>query len=131
MGAWGAGSFDNDDAMDWVAELVAGSGDAVLREALAPVASTDDRYLEAPDCSIAIAAAEAVAAASGHPNESLPEEVAGWVETKPVVAKELIALARTAVERIVLNSELKDLSDESDSAEDWRAAMTDLRKRLE
>jgi hypothetical protein len=59
------------------------------------------------------------------------DEVVGWVETKPTVATELTALARTAVERIVRKSELKDLWDESDSAEAWWDAMTNLRKRLE
>lgn len=55
MGARGAGGFENDDATDWVIELAAGSGDAVLRDALVSVASAGDRYLEAPDCSVAIA----------------------------------------------------------------------------
>ncbi len=131
MGAWGTGSFENDDAMDWVSELAAGSGDAALRAALMRVASGDDHYLESPDCSIAIAAAEAVAAAQGHPSGSLPEEVARWVETKPIVATELAAVAMAAVDRIVRKSELKDLWDESDSPEAWRDAMTDLRRRLE
>jgi hypothetical protein len=131
MGAWGAGSFENDDAMDWVIGLTKGSGDSVIRGALAPLASTDDSYLEAPTCSIAIAAAEAVAAASGHPTASLPEEVLGWVDKKPAVATDLVVLARAAVDRIVRKSELKDLWDESDSADGWRAAMTDLRRRLD
>jgi len=130
MGAWGAGSFDNDDAMDWVIGLAEGSDDTILREALAPVAAMDDRYLQAPDCSIAIAAAEAVAAARGHPNASLPDEVAGWVAKKPIVATDLVVLARAAVDRIVRNSELKELWAESDS-HDWRTAITDLRQRLE
>ena len=130
MGAWGAGSFENDDAMDWVIGLAEGSGDAVLREALTPAATTDDRYLEAPDCSIAIAAAEAVAAARSHPNVSLPDEVVEWVRKKPNVTTDLVVLARSAVDRIVGKSELRDLWDESDSAEAWRAAMTDLRARL-
>jgi hypothetical protein len=130
MGAWGAGSFENDDAMDWTVGLAEGSGDAVLREALTPVATTDDRYLEAPDCSIAIAAAEAVAAARGHPNVSLPDEVVRWVRNKPDLTVDLVVLARSAVDRIAGKSELRDLWDESDSAEAWRAAMTDLRARL-
>ena len=130
MGAWGAGSFENDDAMDWVIGLAQGSGDAVLRSALTPVATTDDRYLEAPDCSIAIAAAEAVAAARGQPNISLPDEVVRWVRKKPEVTADLVALARSAVDRIAAKSELRDLWAESDSAETWRAAMTDLRGRL-
>jgi hypothetical protein len=130
MGAWGAGSFENDDAMDWVVRLAEGSGHAVLRDALTPIATTDDRYLEAPDCSIAVAAAEAVAAARGHANASLPDEVVGWVRKKPEVTGELVTLARSAVDRIAAKSELRDLWDESDSAETWRAAMTDLRARL-
>jgi hypothetical protein len=130
MGAWGAGSFENDDAMDWVIGLAERSRDAVLREALTPVATADDRYLEAPDCSIAIAAAEAVAAARGHPNVALPAEVAGWVRNKPEVTADLVVLARSAVDRIAGKSELRDLWNESDSAEAWRAAMTDLRARL-
>jgi hypothetical protein len=130
MGAWGAGSFENDDAMDWVVGLAEGSGDAVLRDALTPIATTDDRYLEAPECSIAVAAAEAVAAARGHANASLPDEVVGWVRKKREVTGELVVLARSAVDRIAAKSELRDLWDESDSAETWRAAMTDLRARL-
>jgi hypothetical protein len=130
MGAWGAGSFENDDAMDWVVGLAEGSGDAVLRDALTPIATTDDRYLEAPECSIAVAAAEAVAAARGHAIASLPDEVVGWVRKKREVTGELVAFARSAVDRIAAKSELRDLWDESDSAETWRAAMTDLRARL-
>jgi hypothetical protein len=109
MGAWGAGSFENDDAMDWVIGLAQRSGDAVLRDALTPAATTDDRYLEAPECSVAIAAAEALAAARGHPNASLPDEVALWVREKPDVSADLVDLARSAVDRIVGKSELRDL----------------------
>jgi hypothetical protein len=129
MGAWGSGSFENDDAMDWVTGLTDDSSDAV-REALAPIASVGDEYLQAPDCSIAIAAAEAVAAARGNPNDALPEEVAGWVAKKPVVAPDLVELARAAVDRVLINSELKDLWDESATPDEWRQAMGDLRKRL-
>jgi hypothetical protein len=131
MGAWGAGSFENDDAMDWVVGLAEGSGDAVLRDALTPITTTDDRYLEGPDCSVAVAAAEAVAAARDHPHASLPAEVVAWVDKKPDVTMDLVILARSAVDRIVRKSELRDLWDESDSADAWRAAMTDLRSRLD
>jgi hypothetical protein len=131
VGAWGAGSFDNDDAMDWVSALSEGSGDHALREAFAPFATPDDRYLEGPTFSIAIAAAEAVAAARGHPSATAPEEVAGWVNKKPVVATDVVTLARVAVDRIAGKSELKDLWDESDSADEWRTAMSDLRRRLD
>lgn len=77
------------------------------------------------------AAAEAIAAARGHPSASPPEEVVSWVRKKPTLATDLIELAKAAVDRIGRKSELKDLWEESDSADDWRAALTDLRKRLD
>ena len=57
MGAWGSGPFENDDACDWLDEL-ADSGVAALREALALADAAD--YLEAPDGSVVVAAAEVV-----------------------------------------------------------------------
>lgn len=63
MGAWGVQAFENDDAMDFAADLVdADSLDVVATsfEAIVP-----GEYLEAPDCCIALAAAEVVAALRG------------------------------------------------------------------
>ena len=37
MGAWGAGSFENDESLDWLDELEE-RGEAALRDALEPVA---------------------------------------------------------------------------------------------
>lgn len=127
MGAWGAGTFDNDDALDWLDDLVDGAGDAI-RLALE---ATDAEQLEAPDASSALAAAEVVAAALGHPAAELPGEVSDWLEqngTKSAAA--LAPLARQAVERVRASSELKELWEETDPSE-WTAALDDLRKRLE
>ncbi len=127
MGAWGAGTFDNDDALDWLDDLMDGADDAI-RDALE---STGADPLEAPDASSALAAAEVVAAALGHPAADLPGEVSDWLEehgTKQAAA--LAPLARQAVERVSANSELKDLWDEGDPA-GWNAAVDDLRQRLE
>jgi hypothetical protein len=72
MGAWGAGAFDNDDALDWLSELV-DSPDFALGRAVLDVTALE--YLEAPEGSAALAAAEVVAAARGHPAALLPDEV--------------------------------------------------------
>jgi len=63
MGAWGIGSFDNDDAVDWAYELGESQGTELLVATLEAIGPED--HLEAPDCSIALAAAEVVAALSG------------------------------------------------------------------
>jgi hypothetical protein len=126
MGAWGAGTFDNDDALDWLDDLLDGADDAI-RDALE---STGADPLEAPDASSALAAAEVVAAALGRPAADLPGEVSDWLEehgTKQAAA--LAPLARQAVDRVRQNSELKDLWEETDPAE-WTAAVDDLLARL-
>jgi hypothetical protein len=71
MGAWGFGSFDNDDAADWIFELEESSGVTALVSAFKAI--KPDRYLEAPECSVALAAAEVVAALRGRPLPTLKD----------------------------------------------------------
>jgi hypothetical protein len=129
MGAWGEGSFENDDAADWVYELEQMEGmegvAAVLEKA------GEGGYLESPDACIALAAAEAVAAALGEPSATLPPEVAAWAEGhRDSVDRELAVLALTVVDRIGADSELKELWEETDDFEPWKTTLTDLRQRL-
>jgi hypothetical protein len=69
MGAWDAGSFDNDDAADWLADFCDGPDGERITGALSTVAEMDaGEYLEAPECSVGLAAAEVVAALKGVPD---------------------------------------------------------------
>lgn len=73
MGAWGSGSFENDDALDWLTDFCDDPDKGLIADALTTVAEMDDsEYLEAPDCCVAIAAAEIVAALKGAPNSTHP-----------------------------------------------------------
>lgn len=130
MGAWAAGSFDNDDAGDWVWELPDAEDISVLEEAFSRVIECDG-YLEAPDCSVAIAAAEVVAALRQRPGNELPEQIGAFVSriaSPPSPA--LVALALRALERVKRKSELQELWDESDSRAEWHQAVTELEGRL-
>ncbi len=73
MGAWGNGSFENDDAADFLTEVTEGEDFAPVREIFATVVNSTE-YLEAPDASQAIAAAEIVAASCGRPTSAAQEE---------------------------------------------------------
>jgi Domain of unknown function (DUF4259) len=136
MGAWGEDPFDNDDAGDWAYgfdSLDGGGGVAYIRAALAIAAGTaSGEDLEAPDGSIAIAAADVVARlAEGAPMPSTyGSDVAGWVvRTSPAVSDTDVALARDAVARVLAEgSELAELWDEA--GPEWRAATEDLLTRL-
>lgn len=130
MGAWDAGNFDNDDAMDWLAELEA-EGLAAVDGALQSVLAGANDYLEAPTCCAGLAAAEVVAALRGKPVGRPPEALTAWVvrhAARP--SAELTASARAAVEAILARSELRELWQESDEFEEWTSAVGDLARRL-
>src|SRR4051794_37759685 len=125
VGAWGARTFENDDASDWVYELEGADDDAVLRGPLAAAAADE---LDAPEASCPLAAVEVVAAAAGASAHDLPPEVTAWVGAH-AVSDDLRALARQAVERVAARSELRELWDEAGDP-DWFAAVGDLQSRL-
>jgi hypothetical protein len=79
MGAWGHSAFENDDALDWVAELEAAEDTSILMTVFEAVLEADEDYIEIPEASITIAAAEVVTALLGQADPSLPQEVQAWV----------------------------------------------------
>ena len=104
MGAFGAGVFENDDALDFVGDLKDLSADrrghAILAALDAVVLSQD--YIEAPTMCEAIAAAGAVGvalnpvAAQGEPSRP------SWLDSSAVpVTEELIEKSRQVLRRAV------------------------------
>jgi len=130
MGAWGAGVFENDDAMDFVFELTEADGWKLVRRTLREC--LEEGYTDASQASMSLAAAEAVAAAKGHPLPQLPTELASWVaQHREDLPAGLEDRAREAVEKILDDeeSELKQLWAEEDGTA-WTAAIDDLINRL-
>src|SRR5215475_13195140 len=76
MEAWGAESFQNDDAADWLARLGAMSPDDLTR--VFSLVADNSGYVEATDASIAVAAAEVIAAVNGRPATGAPPEILEW-----------------------------------------------------
>jgi hypothetical protein len=132
MGVWGAGSFENDEAMDWFAELEKKPDTSVLKDAFETVEEEDDEddFVEASECFEGIAAAEIVAALRGKPAASLPEKIAAWVKGRPAPSPGLIKRARRAVETIYKKSELKELWEEAGKLAEWKPIVKDLMSRL-
>lgn len=130
MGTWGVGSFENDDAMDWSYELHNGNDLSPILTVFSNI--SEGAYLEAPDCSNALAAAEVVAALKGKPSKNLPDEIATWISfNKPSVNNEIITNAKKIVTQIKLSSELKELWEESEDLAKWENTVNDLILRLE
>ena len=136
MGAWGTGSFENDDALNFLDRLE-GHGVVAVTQAFREVTSLDaDDYVEVDSASSAIAAAELVAA--GHDGEvsQLPEPARQWLDKHhgSVATPDIQSVARRAVERVLMGSELKDLWSEGDDdaeAAAWEQSVRDLIQRLQ
>ena len=130
MAATGTGSFENDDALDWVWELKEAEDTFILEDTLSQVIDGDD-YIEAPECCCAIAAAEVVAALLRRPVDNLPDDVATYVAQIGVApSKKLVGLALRALDRIKSNSELQELWSDSAEADTWFASIEELEERL-
>ena len=134
MGAWDAGPFDNDDALDFLAVLEGSSSPrAAVAEALEAAGDTAG-YLEAPDGSTAVAAAAIVAVIRAGRLAGVSDEVAARVHALRLThseAAELTQAARAAVERVDSpQSELLELWAEAGSAEAWRHTLAPIRDAL-
>ena len=132
MGAWSAGNFGNDDALDWLWDLYESKPDEFLEQTLSKVAkAADPEELESPDFCEALAACEIVVASLGKPASDLPDETKEWMEKHEIAgAKGLLPLAIGALSQIQTNSELKELWEESGSNDEWLQVMEDLGKRM-
>jgi hypothetical protein len=151
MGAWDAGSFQNDTALDWAGSLCE-SGDIVrvrttLSRAMQPQPPQQPSFigrligrqplkaqLDARAASQAIAAAEIVAFWLGNPDQLFPDDLRAWASRHAdSFSPELVALARQAVSAIKTESALKDLWEEGDGivAPKWHKAIADLERRLQ
>ena len=130
MGANGAKNFENDDASDWVYDLTESDGPELLTEAFATVEKLD--FADAPDCCIALAAAEVVAAAKGKPSSDLPDEIRTWLENQDHIDKfkKLDKRAAKVAKKVQAKSELRDQWEESDDWHNWQMAVEGLLKRL-
>ncbi len=133
MGAWGAGSFENDAAMDFAGEIES------LNDLKAVLVAANDQghvliddEIDADLSSKIIVAGECLAAMRGHPSEALPHELAQKLQDLGKPKLDFVELVRSNVSAVMSRSELLELwaeADEEDRAA-FNVAMTDLVDRL-
>lgn len=122
MGTWASGSFGNDAALDFVAEL---KDFAALHGTLIKFEKNAGE-LDADEAAIALAACDLLAAAIGRPSADLPD--APDFENEEI-SDDLLDSAKAIVRRVREKSELAELWSEEDDAE-WQAALDGLLHRL-
>jgi hypothetical protein len=134
MGIWGAGSLDNDTAVDWMYGLGEVADMSLIEGTLDRALAIGNDYLEAADAQEGIAAAEAVARLLGNfgARNDYSRTMDDWVNymtEKPSL--ELLTKAWRIVERVQQPpSELLELWAKSGGAEAWSRSLADLKLRL-
>lgn len=134
MGTWSYESFGNDDACDWAAQLVEQNDLSFVESTLDALLAVGDEYLEAPEASEAIAAAEVVARLRGNfgDEDASSKDVNAWVKgVKLQPSSVLLDKACRALDRILTEpSELMELWEESENSGAWYAAVKELKARV-
>ena len=131
MGTWGPGSFENDEAKDWIAVFEKSPGLKPLEEALRVAAAPSDGFLETGVCQRAMAAAEVVAALVTGEGNGISDGLLEWARSKAGKRSEdFRRLAMQALIRIRTGSELEEIWEDSPDVKVWTATISDLEFRL-
>jgi Domain of unknown function (DUF4259) len=134
MGAWGTGPFDNDDANDFAEEVGAKDDLVAVEGALDKVLASGGDFLQAPEASKAVAAAEILTLLAERPSEETeyPDQIEEWAaESEHVPSDALLAKAVRALDRILTPpSELLALWSEGEDLAEWKASLEDAKRRL-
>ena len=135
MGAWDVKAFDNDTACDWAYGLDEAE-DLSLIEATFENLETGGEVIDGDVACEALAACEIVARLRGNEGyrDGYTESVDQWVAKHKNLqpSPQLIARAKSAIDRVLSeDSELAQLWAESDSGDEWRATVEELRGRLD
>ena len=129
MAGWGTGSFENEDAQNFLAALHLKTPDD-LKQILARAADEIEYQEASPSC-VVIVTAEIVATAKGAPPETVPRQIAEWVgKIEGAPSAEMNELAQRAVHKVRFNSELRDLWQEAEGLNEWSASLRELEERL-
>lgn len=132
MGAWDVGVWDNDDASDWLADLCDADGTELLESSLKP-REVQGYYLEAPEGTIALCAADVVLLAVSPATSSAPRKARAWVESQNSDSvRALSGVAKSCLTRLLApHSELQQLWEENaELYPAWKARVEEMRDAL-
>ncbi len=137
MGTWAIGVFGNDCALDWAEDLQESKDLFFIENTLDNVLAPDSAaFLEAPFGAEGLAAAEVLARLNGQAPPEADDDVAidDWVADVSARFKrrpDLIEKARRAIDHILSErSELRQLWQESEQYENWRAQVEAIKARI-
>ncbi len=131
MAAWGTKTFEDDTAVDWLAELA--DAEETREFLLGAITLTKEDELDYDTGAIAVAAAEVIVAFLDEPRKGLPEELKDWLSDNE--CDDITDLPEPALNalKLVLNegSELQDTWTEAEDYSDWKEGVDELTEIME
>ncbi len=130
MATWTVDTYGNDYALDWAQDLQETSNLEAIESTLDYALGEGE--LEAPFGAEALAAIDVLTRLQGKAGAAAMAEIDAWVAgRKQKVSPMLAGKAARAIERVLgADSELRQLWQESEHYEEWRAAVLALQARL-
>ena len=131
MGTWSSAPFGNDTAKDWALHLEASQGAALVSDTIQRCLK-EKSQVDAAVAAETIAAATVIAAAAYEPVRGVSADIKSWIRLQGFVpTKKLVNESRRAVKRVMKDSELRDLWEESDGLEEWSRATRKVVDKLQ
>jgi len=128
-------NFDTEVASEFITEISM-NGYGLIGIAIERLLDEDIRA-SLTECEEAIVASEMVAAAIGNPSIAFPEDATEWLamylpkgSLENIEVCKLAVSAADAIDKIMADSELRDLWDENPDFDEWFQLQVDLQKRI-
>lgn len=131
MAAWGTKTFEDDTAVDWLAELT--DAEETREFLLGAITLTKKDDLDYDTGVTALAASEVIVALLDEPRKGLPEELKDWLSDNE--CDDITDLPEIALNALNLvlgeESELTDSWADAEDYNDWRESVDELLEIME
>ncbi|WP_371223579.1 DUF4259 domain-containing protein [Roseovarius sp. 2305UL8-3] len=137
MGAWGAGTFDNDAAADFLLEYEDAGVGVVVQAFEMVLEGQASGYIDFDAGSWGLAASEIVAFSHGRASSAIDEETLNSMRVHEMDVRAIAGGPKAALTAVGLiassegKSELFDLWSEGELLDEWLSGVSDLKSRLE
>lgn len=130
MNTWGVAAFENDDAQQFLVEVLE-DGLVAIEEAI-DVALDAEGDLQSPEGARAVAAVALLGAILSENGEGLPPDLRGWVTQFLPETLEFLRLPAVTVLDLIdgETSELRERWQDTQHYTDWQVSLNTLRTRL-